>query len=262
MIGSFLHPSDAISRYSEDTTPASRHVWLIQELVCEIRAWFLALLLHLWGWSLGNIECIDGIDDDWNAKGCSLWIFLTCLTGPLAKKINYIIYGLNQQKCSILCVTILNNKHAACILQKRLSFNILGTSFWIFGIPLHHIAKVVVQQLLPIFPLVWREWHSVNAFAPPSIRIRPFCPQWGPNFHCLFRRVGDVPERQLAGVMEVHLTAMTFCQVNGIFPHLDPCRFVLPGPKIFIASTPIVRMLEFTTGAVELLKILYQIVGP
>ena len=62
--------------------------------------------------------------------------------------------------------------------------------------------------------------------------------------------------------MEVHLTAMTFCQVNGIFPHPDPCRFVLPGPKICILIILIVRMLEFTTGAVELLKILHQIVCP
>ena len=59
--------------------------------------------------------------------------------------------------------------------------------------------------------------------------------------------------------MEVHLTTMTFCQVNCIFPYLYPCRFVLPGPKMSIL---IVRMLEFTTGSVELLKILYHIVGP
>ena len=96
MIGIFLHPSDSISRDSEDNTPASGHVWLIQELVCEICTWLLVSLLHLWGLFLGDIECIFGIDDDWNAKGCSLWIFLRCLTGPLAKKINYIyiyIYG-------------------------------------------------------------------------------------------------------------------------------------------------------------------------
>ena len=72
-------------------SPASGHVWLIQELVCEICAWFLALLLHLWGWSLGDIECIVGIDDDWN-----------CLRGPLAKKINYI-YGTKNNMLNIMC---------------------------------------------------------------------------------------------------------------------------------------------------------------
>ena len=70
-------------------------------------------------------------------------------------------------------ISQLKNKHAAGILQTRHSCNILWTSFWIFAIPLHHIAKVVIQQLFSIFPLVWREWHGVNAFPPPSIRIRP-----------------------------------------------------------------------------------------
>ena len=226
----FLHPSNAISGYSEDNAPASRHVWLIQQLVCKICAWFLALLLHLWGWSLGDIECIFGIDDDWNAKGCSLWIFLICLTCPLAKKNVYIFLAAIMVAVQENKKLTTNTQHA--FRKQRLFCNILWASFWIFAIPLHHIAKVVVQQLFSICPLIWREWHGVNAFSPPSIRIRPWCSQWGPNFHCLLRRVGDVPERQLAGVMEVHLTTMTFCQVNGIFPYLDPCRLVLPGPKI------------------------------
>ena len=88
----FLHPSHAISRYTEDNAAASRPVWLIQEVACEICAWFLASLRHLWGWSLGDIKCLVGIDDDRNTKGCSHWIFLRCLTRPLAKKV-YIFLG-------------------------------------------------------------------------------------------------------------------------------------------------------------------------
>ena len=54
----FLHPSDAISRYSEDNAPASRHVWLVQELVCQVCSWFLALLFHLW---VGRLETSNAL---------------------------------------------------------------------------------------------------------------------------------------------------------------------------------------------------------
>lgn len=70
---------------------------------------------------------------------------------------------------------------------------------------LHHVPKVVVQQLFSVVPVVRLQGHRVNSFAPPRVGVGAFRGEGGPHFRHSLAGVSDVLERQLAGVVEIDL---------------------------------------------------------
>lgn len=70
---------------------------------------------------------------------------------------------------------------------------------------LHHVPKVVVQQLFSVVPVVRLQGHRVNTLAPPRVGVGAFGGEGGPHFRHSLAGVSDVLERQLAGVVEIDL---------------------------------------------------------
>ena len=160
----------------------------------------------------------------------------------------------------IACID--QNWDAECGPLGVLAIYVLRTPFWILAVPPHHVTEIVVQQLLPVLPLVRRQRHSVDPFAPPSISIGPICLQWCPNLCCFFGRVSDVSEGNFTGIMKVNLPTMTRGEVNGILPNLDSCGSMEPGPHISLPTPLVVNMPEFSSLAVVILKVVPQIACP
>mmetsp|Transcript_56301 Transcript_56301/g.89243 ORF Transcript_56301/g.89243 Transcript_56301/m.89243 type:complete len:254 (+) Transcript_56301:963-1724(+) len=133
------------------------------------------------------------------------------------------------------------------------------TSFGIFAVPPHHVAEVVIQQLLPVLPLVRRQWHSVDPFAPPSIGVGPIRLQRSPNLCCFFTRVSDIFEGNFTGVVKVDLPAMTRGEINGILPNLDPGGSMQPGPHLSIPTPLVVKMPEFSSLPIVMFEVVPQV---
>lgn len=62
----------------------------------------------------------------------------------------------------------------------------------------HHVAKVVVQQLVSVLPLIGWLWDAKDSSAPPGIGTGTLRFQRGPNLGRLLLERRDVPKRELA----------------------------------------------------------------
>ena len=147
------------TRHSQHHATARRLARLVQELVPKIPARFLPRQHHFWSGRCADIKGVDGIDEDWDAVGCSLGIFAT-----------------------YICWTFLR--------------------IFTVAVSLHHVAEIVVQQLLATLPLVRRQWDRIDPLAPPGVSVGPFRSQRCPNFSCHLAGMGDVFEGKFTGVVK------------------------------------------------------------
>lgn len=64
----------------------------------------------------------------------------------------------------------------------------------ILKITAHHIPEIIIQELVPVGPLVRRLGHTVNARTPPGIGAWTLCNQRGKHFSSLLLQGSDVVE--------------------------------------------------------------------